>query len=184
MRAPREIKLVLAVLCWACTPLPAQFSTTSPDVAKDTQERGYWIDPSTALMWPARDNGKRVSWHKAKKYCHNLRLAGYSDWRLPSIDELHGLVNLDVYATEHIGSRDIFHWNVTLQVNGGLLLTADRYWSSSPVPPAAKHPSKFWSFNFRDGRTQDGWEDLLEGDTMGALCVRKSNTAPAPSDRP
>jgi hypothetical protein len=153
-------------------PASAQFSNTAPGVAQETQARGYWTDASTGLMWAARDNGKRVGWHKARKYCHNLRLAGHTDWRLPSIDELHGLVNLGVYATEHVGSRDIFHWNGDLQVNGGLLLSGDRQWSSSPVNPSAKHPSKFWFFNFRDGRTREGFEDLLEGDTMNALCVR------------
>jgi Protein of unknown function (DUF1566) len=176
MTALRKAELVLMLLCGAGVPLTAQFSTTAPSVALETQARGYWTDPSTALMWAAKDNGKRVSWHKATKYCRNLRLAGYSDWRLPSIGELHGLVNLPAYATEHRGSRDIFHWNGNLQVNGGLLLKDDRQWSSSPVNPAAKHPSKFWYFNFREGRTNQGFEDLLEGDTMSALCVRASQT--------
>jgi hypothetical protein len=175
MAAAREAKLVLVVLWCVCIPAIAQFSTTAPGVAQETQAR--WADPSTALVWVARDNGKRVSWHKATKYCRNLRLAGYSDWRLPSIDELHGLVNLGAYATEHVGSRDIFRWNANLQVSGGLLLTGDRQWSSSPVNPAVNHPSKFWYFNFREGRTRAGFEDLLEGDTMQALCVRDSKAA-------
>lgn len=123
-------------------------------------------------MWAAKDSSKRMGWHKATKYCRNLRLAGYSDWRLASIDELHGLVNLRAYITEHVGSTDIIHWNGNLQVNGGLLLSGDRQWSSSPVNSTAKNPSKFWSFNFREGRTQESFEDLLEGDTMHALCVR------------
>ena len=172
MRAALPAKLVVAILCIVRTPASAQFSTTAPSVAQETRARGYWMDPSTGLMWAARDSGKRMGWHKATKYCRNLRLAGYSDWRLPSIDELHGLVNLGAYATEHIGSKDIFHWNGDLQVNGGLLLSGDRQWSSTPVNPAVKHPSKFWEFNFREGRTREGFEDLLEGDTMHALCVR------------
>lgn len=163
---------VLITIFAVAIPASAQFSTTAPSVAQETQARGYWTDPSTGLTWAAKDNGKRVSWHKATKYCRNLRLAGHSDWRLPSIDELHGLVNLGAYATEHVGSRDIFHWNGNLKVNGGLLLSDDRQWSNSPVDPAAKHPSKFWSFNFREGRTREGFEDLLEGDAMSALCVR------------
>jgi hypothetical protein len=85
--------------------------------------------------------------------------------------------DLGAYATEHIGSRDIFHWNANLQVNGGLLLTGDRQWSKNPVNPAAKHPSEFWYFNFREGRTRAGFEDLLEGDTMDALCVRPATAA-------
>ncbi len=89
-------------------PASGQFSTTAPALAQETQARGYWTDPSTGLMWAARGNGKRMGWHKATRYCRNLRLAGHSDWRLPSIDELHGLVNLGAYVTEHVGSRDIF----------------------------------------------------------------------------
>jgi hypothetical protein len=44
--------------------------------------RGFWIDPSTGLMWAGKDNGKDVSWKGGVKYCRDLRLAGYSDWRL------------------------------------------------------------------------------------------------------
>ncbi|HZE24159.1 MAG TPA: DUF1566 domain-containing protein, partial [Blattabacteriaceae bacterium] len=56
--------------------------------AQETQARGFWIDPSTALMWAGKDNGKDVSWKNAAKYCRNLRLAGYSDWRLATVAEL------------------------------------------------------------------------------------------------
>jgi hypothetical protein len=52
--------------------------------AQETQVRGYWVDPSTGLMWAGRDNGKDVNWHKAMKYCRDLRLAGYSDCLVPS----------------------------------------------------------------------------------------------------
>ncbi len=154
----------------------AQFSNTVPSVAQETQARGYWTDPSNGLTWAARDNGKRVRWHKAATYCRKLRLAGYSDWRLATIDELESLVNLRSYVTEHVGSSDILHWNPDLQVSGGLLLTSDRQWSSSPPSDVDGRPSKahFWSFDFRTGRRWKGFEDIAEGDTMCALCVRDS----------
>src|SRR5271163_388287 len=57
-------------------------------VAQETQVHGYWGDPGTGLMWAGRDNGKDVSWHDAIKYCRNLRLAGYADWRLANMFEL------------------------------------------------------------------------------------------------
>jgi len=47
--------------------------------AQETQTLGYWVDPSTGLMWAGKDNGKAVTWHKAASYCRNTRLAGYSD---------------------------------------------------------------------------------------------------------
>jgi len=111
----------------------AQFAKVAPGQAQETQARGYWIDPSNRLTWTAKDNGKRVSWHRATKYCRSLRLAGYSDWRLATIDELESLVNLQAYATEHVGSSDIMHWNAELQVSGGLLFSGDHQWSSSPI---------------------------------------------------
>lgn len=152
----------------------AQHSNWNPLFAQKTQAQGYWTNPSTGLMWAARDSEKRMSWHKAVKYCRERRDVGYSDWRLASIDELESLVNLRAYATEHVGSSDIMHWNADLHVNGGLLLTGDRHWSSTQVSSPDKQVSKthFWSFDYREGRRMSGFEDWAEGDTMYALCVR------------
>src|ERR1700761_8028491 len=69
----------------------------------DTQARGYWIDPSTRLMWAGKDNGKDLTWKKAVKYCHNLRLAGDSDWRLPSLRELEGIYDKGAKAPGLMG---------------------------------------------------------------------------------
>lgn len=159
---------------------PDQFAKTAPGVAQETQARGYWLDPSDGLMWAGRDSGKSGSWHKAMKYCRKLRLAGFSDWRLATIDELESLINLPAYATEYVGSSDTLHRNGNLQVSGGLLLTYGRQWSSTPVTDANGHvsPAKFWSFWFDEGRRWEGFEDLMEGDTMNGLCVRNTNAPP------
>ncbi len=159
---------------------PDQFSKTAPNVAQETQARGYWVDLSDALMWAAKDSGERGSWHKARSYCRKLRAAGFSDWRLPTIDELKSLVHLQAYATEYEGGSDILHRNAELQVSGGLLLTYGRQWSSTPVvePNGRASSHAFWSFWFDEGRRSKGFEDLLEGDTMSALCVRDANARP------
>jgi len=49
------------------------------------------IDTRTGLMWASRDNGRGIEWSKAKRYCENSKRAGYTDWRLPTQDELEGL---------------------------------------------------------------------------------------------
>jgi hypothetical protein len=146
---------------------PDQFSKTAPEVGQETQARGYWVDSSSGLMWAAKDSDKRMGQHKAVKYCQTLKIQDYSDWRLPSIAELTSLVNLQAYATEHVGSSDIMHWNGDLRVNGGLLLNGDRHWSSTKLSP-----NKYSAFDYREGRTMAGFEDWAEGDTMHALCVR------------
>lgn len=165
---------LLVFIALFCSVAGGQHSSWTPESAQTTQAQGYWTDPATGLMWLARDSEKRMSWHRAEKYCRTLKALGYSDWRLGSIGDLESLVNLPAYDTEHVGSSDILHWNGDLHVSGGLLLTGDRHWSSTHVSDANAQVSKthFWAFDYRTGRRLSGFEDWAEGDTMYALCVR------------
>jgi hypothetical protein len=54
-------------------------------------DNGTVLDKSTNLMWAAKDNGNNITWADAKRYCENYRRGGYTDWRLPTSDELAGL---------------------------------------------------------------------------------------------
>jgi hypothetical protein len=47
------------------------------------------------LMWQDNDAvGSAVyTWQDATSYCENLDLAGYTDWRLPEIDELESIID-------------------------------------------------------------------------------------------
>ncbi|MCP4707183.1 MAG: DUF1566 domain-containing protein, partial [Planctomycetes bacterium] len=51
-----------------------------------------WVDPSTDFMWQVDPASKEMVWEKADAYCDNMHLAGYSDWRLPTISELRSLI--------------------------------------------------------------------------------------------
>jgi len=52
---------------------------------------GTVLDTRTGLMWAAKDNGSGINWANAKSYCENYRGSGYSDWRMPTQDDLAGL---------------------------------------------------------------------------------------------
>jgi Protein of unknown function (DUF1566) len=52
---------------------------------------GTVLDTWTNLMWAAHDNGSAISWEIAKSYCENYRGGGYTDWRMPTLNELTGL---------------------------------------------------------------------------------------------
>lgn len=52
---------------------------------------GTVVDTSTGLTWAAKDNGRDVNWQEAKEYCENYRGGGYTDWRMPTQDELAGI---------------------------------------------------------------------------------------------
>jgi tetratricopeptide (TPR) repeat protein len=54
---------------------------------------GTVLDTRTNLMWAAKDNEKGISWEDANNYCENYRGGGYTDWRMPTQDEIGGLCN-------------------------------------------------------------------------------------------
>jgi hypothetical protein len=54
-------------------------------------DNGTVLDTQTNLMWAAKDNGSNINWADAKSYCENYRGGGYTDWRMPTQDEVAGL---------------------------------------------------------------------------------------------
>jgi hypothetical protein len=137
---------------------------------QETQARGFWTDPSTGLMWTARDNGKDVTWHKAMNYCRDLRLAGYSDWRLANIGELQAIFDKSANAPGLAGPSDnrrAFTWHV----KGALFLTGDQ-WSSTRRYDDRGHPASYaFRFDFNEGQQFDG-DELSFSTNKRALCVR------------
>ena len=62
---------------------------SKPAAAADSS--AVWKDSATGLTWDAKDNGASVSPNQASDYCSSLRSGGYSDWRMPTIDELEAV---------------------------------------------------------------------------------------------
>ncbi len=54
-------------------------------------DNGTVLDTRTNLMWAVLDNGSDINWRDAQEYCENYRGGGYTDWRMPTQDELAGL---------------------------------------------------------------------------------------------
>jgi hypothetical protein len=142
-----------------------------PSQANETQVRGYWIDPSTGLMWAGRDNGKDVNWGQAMKYCRNLRLADYANWRLATTDELLAIYDKDAKAPGRAGpgAGRLFAFHV----KGGLFLTGNQ-WSSSRITDDRGHSSGYAQrFDFNEGRVFNG-DEVWFYTNKRALCVRPS----------
>jgi hypothetical protein len=53
--------------------------------------RDFFVDKKTDLMWQKK-NREYYTWQEAMRYCENLNLSGYSNWRLPSRDEAKSLM--------------------------------------------------------------------------------------------
>ena len=80
---------------------------------------GTVVDRKSGLMWAAKDNGADITWHGAKSYCENYRGGGYTDWRMPTRDELAELFDnsktykacgYDVHLTELIRLTCVTPW--------------------------------------------------------------------------
>lgn len=147
----------------------AHFSVQGPGSAQEKLASGHWNDPSTNLMWTAKDNGNDITWGNAVKYCKNLNLAGYSDWRLPSIDELEGIYDDTGSSAPHAKDSVLA---LAGRAKGNLILTfGAREWSSTRVLDDRGHVTGYaWEYDFPHGRR---WKDPrgYKG-SLRALCVR------------
>jgi len=110
-----------------------------------------WTDPSTRLMWTKLDNGMNINWEQATKYCRDMRVKGFSDWRLPTIDELRSIHD----PTQNVGGY---------QIKGGIRLGMCCTWSSTQ-----RESGQAWILHFMSGGRVYGPLDSA----FRALCVRK-----------
>ena len=56
-----------------------------------------FTDTKTGLTWQnnSASESVKMNWNEAEEYCKDLKLDGYSDWKLPSIKELQSIVDIN-----------------------------------------------------------------------------------------
>ena len=106
-------------------------------------------DDNTGLMWQQRDDGNTYTWYQAtgtydemynpasENVCGNLVLSSYSDWRLPTKDELITIVD---YAIPFPSQTIKTTYFPDTKPSG--------YWSSTTY---ANYPDYAWAVYFYDG---------------------------------
>jgi hypothetical protein len=87
--------MVLAMLSFFIVAFVFADNAAAGEIVRDGRffayDDGTVLDTRTNLMWAAKDNGANINWTNAKSYCENYRGGGYTDWRMPTQDELAGL---------------------------------------------------------------------------------------------
>jgi hypothetical protein len=90
-------------------------------------------DLNTGLMWQRADDGAVRDLAAVFAYCESLALGGYSDWRIPSIQELVSIVDYGRYDPAF---------------NPAFGCRSSGYWSGSPD---AHFPGNAWYVTFGSG---------------------------------
>ena len=110
MMAAAIVVVLSIVIITSCAnkPYTADRATTARDSRFIAYDNGTVLDTKTNLMWAVRDNGKIINWKEAKYYCENYRGGDYTDWRMPTQDELAGLYDESkAYKSDCGDGRDV-----------------------------------------------------------------------------
>ena len=85
--------LLVVILVWT---LPGFAADTPKEIGREEQfvayDDGTVLDTKTKLMW-ASTSSKVTTWDNAVTYIANFKGGGYTDWRLPTKDELETLLD-------------------------------------------------------------------------------------------
>ncbi|MEJ2587081.1 MAG: DUF1566 domain-containing protein [Deltaproteobacteria bacterium] len=129
--------IAVIISVWVLSGCASQFSQANV-IAQEGRfvayNDGTVLDKDRGLMWAARDNGAPITWEEAKGYCGNFKAGGYTDWRMPTQDELTDLYDARVTNTTppadgckggchltnfiHLSCCPVWYWNGIDEVPG------------------------------------------------------------------
>ena len=99
---------------------------------------GTVSDLEHGLMWAKADCNGDINFQNAKRYCENIILSEYLDWRMPTVDELKTLYDKKLERRETVCGLNV-------SVDPAIRLSCGWVWSSETKSIAA------YVFNFSRG---------------------------------
>ena len=113
------------------------------------------LDKDTGLVWE-RSPVQTGTWSAARSQCAALTTGGRRGWRLPSMHELHSLIQPNVVPPGPL-----------LPVGHPFINISPTYWSATII---AAHPNAAWFVDFAANAVSGA--DVIAGGSMGVWCVR------------
>jgi hypothetical protein len=162
----------------------AQFEGALPSYQDNGD--GTVTDLNTGLMWQQNLLDEKVTYSEAQALAENFTLAGYDDWRLPTIKELYSLILFSgtdpiAEATDITGlvpfiDTDYFDFRYGDPDNGDRIIDSQFVSSTEYVYTTMNNAFTVFGVNFADGRIK-GYpaEDMGGGEkTFEVLFVREN----------
>jgi len=109
-------------------------------------------DNLTSLMWVKSPGSTSMTWTGAVSLANGLDLCGYTDWRMPNINELKSLVHSG-YNEELCGGSPCLFMKDWLNSKGFSNVTSYYYWSSTTY---AEDTNSAWVVNMMYGSVNGG----------------------------
>jgi Protein of unknown function (DUF1566)/Viral BACON domain len=118
---------------------------------------GTITDNNTGLIWIKEPQGK-MTWYDAISNVPSFSLAGYSDWRVPTIKELYSLINFngvtgqtETNSTPYLDTTyfNFYYGDTSL---GERIIDCQYISSTSYVSTTMNGNATFFGVNFADGR--------------------------------
>jgi hypothetical protein len=117
------------------------------------------VDNLSGLIWARNANMTgRMNWSNALVYCEGLTYGGYSEWRLPNINEVRSMFDYRQLDPTLSNAKGSGHWT---ENDPFTAVQLDHYWSSTPE---ASTPGYAWSLGLNVGSVDGGL-------TTGSNCV-------------
>lgn len=115
---------------------------------------GTVTDINTGLVWQKTPDFVTRSWADGVKYAESFGLAGFDDWRLPTIKELFSIADLRGNMKTQTPYIDTGHFDFEYpDTSTGARDMDGQYWSSNRYVGTTMHGDRSaFGFNFADGR--------------------------------
>jgi TonB family protein len=110
----------------------ANASGSAPETEDASAEKAglIWTDRASGTMWTKKSSGSNLNWNDAQRYCRSSRVAGHTDWRLPSLQELQAISGAGAFIGRgKFETSEPWLWSATLASAAGGQSTATVFYS-------------------------------------------------------
>lgn len=157
-----DVKAGDVAAAMAQTPIALPSQPSKYSIITPVQGQAVTLDNSAGRMWvtdpEAAGIGELYSWSAGKEACEKLNYAGFSDWELPTDQELLGLV-------------DGHFSNPALDAKYFLNTRLGYYWTATDYPENS-FLRRVWTVSFKGGGL---YYATVMGNRYNIRCVRPAN---------